>query len=118
MSYEPRKILNQFMEGLKSLGKSNKEATQSFMRLLGATYKPGALSTKDKEILSVGISVYNRCEYCIVFHTYKALEAAATRDEILEAAMVGVAFGGGPTIAHSSTLFLSSLDEFEGDFNK
>ncbi len=118
MSYEPRKMLNEFMGGLKKLGSSNKEATQSFMGLLGSAYKPGALSTKEKEILSVGISVYNRCEHCIVFHSYKALEAGATRDEILEAAMVGVAFGGGPTMAYSSTLLLACLDEFEGDFNK
>lgn len=116
MAYEPRQMLNEFMGGLKSLGQSNGESTNAFMGLLGATYKPGALTTKEKEIISIGISVYNRCEYCIVFHTFKALESGATREEILESAMVGVAFGGGPTMAYSSTLLLACLDEFEPDF--
>ncbi|MFZ5753610.1 MAG: carboxymuconolactone decarboxylase family protein [Bacillota bacterium] len=115
---KPRELLNQFLGGLQELGKTNPEQVNAFMNLLGAAYKPGALDVKTKELISVAIGAYNRCEYCIVFHVYKALEAGATREEIMEAAMVAAAFGGGPTMAYTVSLLKESLDEFAPDFNK
>lgn len=116
MAKNPRELLNGFMEGLSDLGKTHGEHAQAFMNLLGTSYAPGKLDVKSKELISVAIGVYNRCEYCIVYHVYKALEAGATRDEIMESAMVSVAFGGGPSMAYSVTLMKDSIDEFEGDF--
>lgn len=116
MKKDVRAMLSDFMNGLNDLGETNGESVNAFMNLLGTNYAEGAISTKNKELISVAIAVYNRCEYCIVFHTYKALEAGATREEILESAMVSVAFGGGPTMAYSVTLLKDSLDEFEKDF--
>lgn len=118
MAKDPRQMLNDFMGGLQEVGKTNGEQVNAFMGLLGAAYKPGAVDTKTKELISVGIAAYNRCEYCIVFHVFKALEAGATREEIMEAAMVSVAFGGGPAMAYSATLLKASIDEFEKDFTK
>lgn len=116
MAKNPRELLNDFMGGLQDLGQTHAANVEAFMGLLGKSYERGKLDVKTKELMSVAIGVYNRCEYCIVFHTYKALEAGATRDEIIEAAMVAVAFGGGPTMAYSVTLLKQSIDEFEGDF--
>ncbi|GMQ57600.1 carboxymuconolactone decarboxylase family protein [Vallitalea sediminicola] len=116
MAKDPREMLNDFMSGLENLGKTNEAHMGSFMNLLGTAYEPGALDVKTKELMSVAIGAYNRCEYCIVFHVYKSLEAGATREEILEAAMVAVAFGGGPSMAYTVTLLKKSIDTFEGDF--
>lgn len=116
MGKSPREMLNDFMGGLQEVGQTNGEQVNAFMNLLGAAYTPGALDVKTKELMSVAIGAYNRCEYCIVFHVYKALEAGATREEIMEAAMVAVAFGGGPSMAYSTTLLKQSIDEFEKDF--
>lgn len=118
MTKNPRELLNEFMGGLKEVSKTNAEQVKAFMNLLGAAYKPGAMDTKTKELISVAIGAYNRCEYCIVYHVYKALEAGATREEIMEAAMVAVAFGGGPSMAYSVSLLKDSIDEFEKDFKK
>ena len=118
MSKKPRELLNDFIGGLESLGQTNGENVSAFMGLLGTTYKPGALETKTKELISVSIAAYSRCEYCIVFHVYKALESGATPEEIMEAAMVSVAFGGGPSMAYSVTLLKDSIEEFKNDFTK
>lgn len=112
-----REMLNEFVGGLGVLGELNPETVNAFMGLLGAAYEPKALDVKAKELISVAIGCYNRCEYCIVYHSYKALEAGATREEINEAAMVSVAFGGGPSMAYSVTLLQECLNEFEKDFN-
>jgi len=111
-----REMLNDFVGGLGRLGETNGEIVGSFMGLLGAAYEPKALDVKAKELISVGISCYNRCEYCIVYHSYKAFEAGATKEEILEAAMVSVAFGGGPSMAYSVTLLNDCINEFQNDF--
>ncbi|MCC5909255.1 MAG: carboxymuconolactone decarboxylase family protein [Clostridiaceae bacterium] len=116
MSKGPRELLNDFMKGLEDVQQTNKNHIAAFMRLLGASYKPEAVDVKTKELISVGIAAYSRCEYCIVYHVYKALEAGATREEIMEASMVAVAFGGGPSMAYSVTLLKDSIDEFEKDF--
>ncbi|MNJ58524.1 carboxymuconolactone decarboxylase family protein [Paenibacillus bouchesdurhonensis] len=116
MKKDVRQMLNDFMGGLQELSGTNPESVNAFMNLLGTSYAEGALDTKTKELISVGIAAYNRCEYCIVFHVYKALEAGATREQIMEAAMVAVAFGGGPSMAYSVTLLKDSIDEFEKDF--
>jgi len=116
MSKNVRDILNEFVGGLGALGETNGEMVGAFMGLLGAAYTPGKLDVKAKELISVAIGCYNRCDYCIVYHTYKAFEAGATKEEIIEAAMVAVAFGGGPSIAYSVTLLQESIKEFENEF--
>lgn len=118
MAKNPREMLNQFLGGLQEIGTSNPEHMNAFMGLLGASYKEGALSVKTKELMSIAIGIYNRCDYCIVFHVFKAFEAGATREEMMEAAMVAVAFGGGPSMAYSVSLLKESIDEFEQDFKK
>lgn len=116
MAKDVRQMLQDFTGGLEALASSNGAQVEAFMNLLGAAYEPDALDLKMKELISIGVAIYNRCEYCIVFHTYNALQAGATRKEIIEAAMVAVAFGGGPSMAYSVTLLKDSLDEFEKDF--
>ena len=116
MKKDVREILNSFTQGLEELAETNKSNVNAFMRLLNTGYKEGALSTKTKELMSVAIAVYNRSEYCIVYHVYKSLELGATREEIIEAAMVAVGFGGGPSMAYSVTLLKDAIDEFESDF--
>lgn len=116
MSYNVREMLNSFVGGLGDLSASNPDQVNAFMNLLGAAYEPKALDIKTKELISVGIGCYNRCEYCIVYHSYKAFEAGATKEEILEAAMVSVAFGGGPSMAYSVTLLGECIKEFENEF--
>jgi len=114
--YNVREMLDGFVNGLGTLGETNGDAVNSFMGLLGASYEPIAMDLKTKELISVAIGCFSRCEYCIVYHCYKAFEAGASRDEINEAAIVSVAFGGGPSMAYTVTLLKECLDEFEGDF--
>lgn len=118
MTRKPREILNEFIGGLQEVGTKAPDFNNAFMGLLGNVYKDGALTTKVKELISVAIGTYNRCEYCITFHIYKALEAGATREEVLEAAETAVAFGGGPSMGYLVSLVKDSIDEFAPDFNK
>lgn len=77
----------------------------------GAT-KPGVVDTKTKELIALGIAVAVRCDGCIAFHVHDAIEAGATRDEILEAVGVAVLMGGGPALMYGAEA-LAALDQFQ-----
>ncbi len=112
-----RQILADFQNGVGGLSESNGGVVDAFMGLQDAVFGDGALSNKTKELISVAIGVYNRCQYCIVVHVYNAYQAGATKEEILEAAMVAMGgFGAGPSMAYSATVLQDAVNEFEKDF--
>lgn len=110
-----RKSMADMGYGMEALGNANPEAMGSLNAFIGAALADGAVSAKTKELIAVAISVFSRCEYCIVGHAMNALKAGCTKQEILEAATVAIAFGGGPAMAYSSAILAAALDEFEKD---
>ncbi len=62
---------------------------KAFTRLHQKATIGGALDSKIKELIALGIAVTVRCNGCISFHVHDALEAGATEDEIMET--IGVA---------------------------
>ncbi len=66
-----------------------------------AAYADGALSTKHKRLVALGIALGRGCTNCILGQTMRALEAGATVDEIVEVTGVAVAIGGTMGMAES-----------------
>lgn len=108
-----KKTMEDMGHGMSALGTAAPEAFGALNSFIGAAFADGAVSAKTKELIAIAISVYSRCEYCIAGHAASALKAGCTRQEILEAATVATAFGGGPTMAYSSAVLVAALDEFE-----
>lgn len=71
---------------------------EGFGSLLQSTYKDGHLPLKMKEIVAVACSVAVQSESCVLAHVKKAIDAGATKEEILEAGAIGVEMGGGPSL--------------------
>lgn len=113
-----REMLNELNGGFEAIGKEWPRFMAAFASSQDRLSGGKALSGKEKELICVSIATYTRCEYCIVYHVYEALKAGCTRQEILEAGMMAVAFGGGPSMAYTSIYLKASLDEFEKDFLK
>jgi AhpD family alkylhydroperoxidase len=84
-----------------------------FNELMKHYYKPGALERKYKELMAVALSVATRCVPCLANHATNAIEAGATREEVVEAAAIGVEFGGGPSFVVVRDNLLDFLDEIE-----
>ena len=72
----------------------------------------GALSTKVKELIALGIGIAARCDGCIAYHVHDALKAGATRKEIIEAIGVAILMGGGPAAVYGAEAF-EALNQFE-----
>jgi AhpD family alkylhydroperoxidase len=118
MTKNPREILKELTESLGTVGGIHPEYMKTFNAFSTAVFKSGAIDVKTKELISVAIGVYSRCEYCIVYHVYNAFKVGATKEEILEAGLVSGAFAGGAGVAYSVTLLKQCIDEFSKDFNK
>jgi len=76
------------------------ELIKGFGALHQAAMKAGALSVREKELIALAIGLADRCENCIYAHTRAALNAGATREQILEAAGVAVLMQGGPAYTY------------------
>lgn len=78
---------------------------RAFEELGRVTFAPGALSTKEKELVAVGIAVAMRCEDCIRHHISASLASNAAKEEIAEAIAVGAEMGGGPAMSAAKMAF-------------
>ena len=78
--------------------------------VLDVVYKDGALSNKVKRLIALAIALRAECTNCILAQTMRALEAGATREEILETLAVEVVMSGTTGIA-ASLRVIKLLDE-------
>jgi AhpD family alkylhydroperoxidase len=107
------KTLNEDAKNIfNQLNEFNPTAITGFTKYIHSAEKDGALSAKMKQIIMVSVSVAKQCEWCIVYHTKKALDFGATRDELLEACMVTGLLGGGPSMMYSG-IVINAIEECE-----
>ncbi|SMC09682.1 carboxymuconolactone decarboxylase family protein [Nitratiruptor tergarcus] len=107
--------MTQKLEDIKRLiGKLQQqqpESIQNFLGFMTSVEKEGALSTKQKELINVGLAVAAQCEWCIALHVKGAIDAGASKEEILEAAMQAVLMHGGPALMYMTPVE-EALEEF------
>nr|MDJ0514158.1 carboxymuconolactone decarboxylase family protein [Methyloceanibacter sp.] len=84
---------------------------ESFWKLHQIAVGDSALDTKTKELIALAISVSARCDDCIAHHTYDALKAGATREEIADALGVAILMGGGTSVVYA-THAIQAVEQF------
>ncbi|HID26813.1 MAG TPA: carboxymuconolactone decarboxylase family protein [Methanosarcinales archaeon] len=86
------------LKEIKTLVKTTHGEYPELMEPLTELYKraegDGALSKKTKEIISVALSTASQCDWCIAYHVKRALDAGATKDELIEACFVSTLIFG------------------------
>ena len=100
---ERKRLLAKFQQALP-------EVTHAEYTLLSEVYKEGALSTKIKRLIALAIGLRVGCINCILAQTMSALDAGATKEEILETLAVEIAMPGTTGIAWSLRV-IQLLDE-------
>ena len=96
------------------LEKEAPDLFNGFNELMNHYYKKSALDLKQKELIAVGAAVATRCIPCLANHANNAFTSGATREEIIDAAAIGVEFGGGPSFVAVRDNLLDFLDDIEG----
>jgi AhpD family alkylhydroperoxidase len=83
-----------------------------FMQLHQSSLGEGALSAKMKELIALAIAISVHCDGCISFHVHDALNAGATRTEVLETIGVAILMGGGPAAVYGCEA-LEAMEQFK-----
>lgn len=115
MEYQPRNsteaALHDYKVGLGTFTKKMPEIAGHYNAFTEACFKEGLLDQKQKQLIALGISIYSQDEYCMIYHTKGCLDQGASEEEILEAAGVAAAFGGGAAMSQAVTLVQECISE-------
>ena len=114
MSTEARTYYEQSFARMSGVKAAVPDVVKGFGMLFQAVMKDGAITTREKELVALGIGLAVRCDNCIYAHVQKALKAGATREQIMETAGVAVMMQGGPTYTYLPKV-VEALDALETD---
>ncbi|QDS94141.1 Alkyl hydroperoxide reductase AhpD [Roseimaritima multifibrata] len=106
------KQLEKLSSSMADLAKAQPATMHGFSMLHAASAASGALDSKTKELIALAISVTDRCDGCIAYHTHAVLQAGASRDEVMETLGVAIMMGGGPSVIYA-THVVEAMDQFE-----
>jgi AhpD family alkylhydroperoxidase len=95
----------------EQLGSESEPVMSAFNEFQGQVLATGALSQHIKRLMMLGAAIVLRSDGCLASYVHDALEAGATRNEILETISVAILMGGAPAIA-SGCEALEALNQF------
>lgn len=94
----------------------NKYAPGEYAKYLEFTKKlgeSGGLPPVTRELILVGCSVVSQCDMCIALHVENAAALGASREDIVQAALMGVAMGGSPKLMYMRDVFQALEELFD-----
>ena len=87
----------------ENYAKAAPDFLNAFNQLGEVAFKDSPLDLKTSELIIVAIAIARQCEGCMLAHVPKALEAGATREEMVALINLSVLMGGGPASAYGAT---------------
>jgi AhpD family alkylhydroperoxidase len=87
---------------LRTLRGKTPDVMKAFAASAQTALKTGALDTKAKELIALGIAIAVRCDDCIAFHAKAAAEQGASEAEVLETIGMAIYMGAGPSVMYAS----------------
>jgi AhpD family alkylhydroperoxidase len=82
----------------QSAAPQNAEAERAFAAFMREANRPGLVDARGKRLMSLALSIAQKCEPCLKIHIMKALEEGLSQDEIDEAAWLAISFCGSPAM--------------------
>lgn len=99
-----------------TLSKMTQRAGDVFPKYLAFTKEisqTGPIDHKTQELIHVACSVMSQCDMCISLHIQGAASLGATKEEILQAAMLAISMGGSPKVMYMKYVFEELEDLFD-----
>src|SRR2546423_12567315 len=82
------------------IGKSRPDLAERFFAWYHAVFADGALSSREKSLIALGVAHAVQCPYCIDAYTQESLKQGADLDQMTEAVHVAAAIRGGASLVH------------------
>ncbi|MEU1600742.1 carboxymuconolactone decarboxylase family protein [Streptomyces sp. NPDC005708] len=89
---------------LKKLDQNAPASMKAFWEFEEAAFAEGALTVREKQLMSVAVALTTQCPYCIELHTAAARQAGADDAQLTEAAIVAAAIRAGSAVTHATHL--------------
>ncbi len=87
---------------MKLLATHAPEAMRAYVAFDKAALAEGAIPSKYKELIALGVALTTQCPYCIEIHANKAREWGASDQEIAECVLVAAALRAGGAVTHGT----------------
>ncbi len=101
--------LEESLIAIQKLREDMPESVNAYLNYTNKVKTKGDLDEKQKSLIILALSLQARCEMCISLNTSASIELGATKNEVLETAMLSVAMGGGSIMMYMKFV----LAEFE-----
>lgn len=112
MSTDMNQTMHDFKSAMGMMSQEAPDTMKAFGGFMDAALCNGALDTKTKELIGLGMAITARCVYCIGIHVEKVLKAGGTHAEIIDVCQVAIVMGGGPALTYIAEV-KKALDLFE-----
>jgi AhpD family alkylhydroperoxidase len=89
-----------FLKEMARLAPTAFEAWLNLDKIVGRD--DGAIPRKHRELIALGVAFTTQCPYCIEVHTKAAKAAGASREEIVESALIAAALRAGGAATHGA----------------
>jgi len=86
------------------LDQAANEAWKKFQSFNESVMGKGAISVKNKELISLAVALTTQCNYCLELHRQGAEKAGASQEEIAETIMIAGALRAGAALTHGTQL--------------
>ncbi|KPF53452.1 carboxymuconolactone decarboxylase family protein [Novosphingobium capsulatum] len=90
------------------------DVMKNFSAMASAATANGALDSKTKELIALGIAVAIRCDGCVAFHAQAAVRHGASREEVMDAMGLAIYMGAGPSLMYAAQA-VEAYDQFAAD---
>jgi len=101
--------LEESLIAIQKLREDMPDSVNAYLNYTNKVKTGGDLNEKQKSLIVLALSLQAKCEMCISLNTSASIELGATKNEILETAMLSVAMGGGSIMMYMKFV----LAEFE-----
>lgn len=95
--------------GIGLMSETMPNVVEAYHNFTAECLADGMLSAKHKQLIALGISLFANNEVCTYYHVQEALSKGAEAAEVMEAAAVAAALGGGHAMSQGVTRVQQAL---------
>lgn len=79
---------------LEQMATQRPDVIRAMYRFKNEVFRDNKLTFKEKELIAVAVTAVLKCDECLRLHATKAMDAGATKDEIMESLFVAMYLAG------------------------
>jgi AhpD family alkylhydroperoxidase len=111
MVHDWQEMARDLSGAIKEVRLGTPDVMKAFSAMAQSATKDGALDSRTKELLALGIAVAIRCDGCVAFHAQAAVKHGATREEVMETMGMALYMGAGPSLMYAAQA-VEAYDQF------